>query len=305
MLKPQLTLVLVALALGGCPKEGGVQGALAGAEVDATRVQIDTVSKALDTYYVRHRELPKTLDSLEAEGYVKRARLADAWGRPLHYEVTGRHAFWLCSEGPDRTQGTGDDVCNLAKKPAAVAGVTSGTEVSPPVGAAAGGQPLAGWIAFSGPGGVYEARFPGKPTTEETKLPSPTGEQLMRSAIFTTPSGDRAYVAAVVELQVPAGKAYDVKPGPDGGASGMVATVGATLDSSRDTTFEGLAGKEIAFHGSAEGASFKGLARIYIQDNPPRLWQVGAIVAGGEVDAVARAYVEAFKPIESHAKPAP
>lgn len=305
MHKQRLTLVLVALALGGCSKEGGGEGPPAGPRADMARMQIMELSKGLDVYYVKHRQMPDALSGLVGEGYAKRDRLVDPWGTPFHYEITGPHDFWLCSGGPDQTAGTGDDLCNTEKKPASVAVAKPGTGVVPPVGAAGAREPLAGWIAFSGPGDTYTARFPGKPTTEDTKLPSPAGEQLMRSAMYATPTGDRAYVAAVIDMQLPAGQPYDVKAGLEGGASGMVSTMGATLDSSRDTTFEGLAGKEIVFHGSAEGRSFKGLARLYIQDNPPRLWQVGAIALGGDIDADARAYVDAFKPIESHAKPAP
>lgn len=102
---------IVATAIGV-----GVVGYLNKAKVDACKAQIRNISQALDIY-AADSDYPTSLSVL-AEGPgapLKEKQLKDPWGQPFIYNypsAQGGGAYDLCSKGPDRREGSEDDICN-------------------------------------------------------------------------------------------------------------------------------------------------------------------------------------------------
>ncbi len=102
---------IVATAIGV-----GVVGYLNKAKVDACKAQIRNISQALDIY-AADSDYPSSLSVL-AEGPgapLKEKQLKDPWGQPFIYNypsARGGGAYDLCSKGPDRREGSEDDICN-------------------------------------------------------------------------------------------------------------------------------------------------------------------------------------------------
>lgn len=102
---------IVATAIGV-----GVVGYLAKAKIDACKAQIRNISQALDIY-AADSDYPSSLSVL-AEGPgapLKEKQLKDPWGQPFIYNVPsvrGSGPYDICSKGPDRREGTEDDICN-------------------------------------------------------------------------------------------------------------------------------------------------------------------------------------------------
>jgi general secretion pathway protein G len=89
------------------------------ANVEATRMQIDGLGQAVDTYALETRSLPATLEDLLRESpktrrsYVRGGRVpVDAWRGPLRYRVVDatRRRYEIASDGPDGREGTEDDL---------------------------------------------------------------------------------------------------------------------------------------------------------------------------------------------------
>lgn len=96
----------------------GVMSYLADAKVDAARISIDKIATVLDAYYTRHDEYPASLTELtkkkgkgKGKSPLKKADLKDSWKKKYDYGVDG-DSFKLCSNGPDKKQGTDDDICH-------------------------------------------------------------------------------------------------------------------------------------------------------------------------------------------------
>lgn len=83
------------------------------AEIKNTRILINQYEAALIFWRTRHAEAdcPATLDELHAED-DSNARPVDVWGQPLVYYCPARdgRAWEVYSTGPDRRDGTADDV---------------------------------------------------------------------------------------------------------------------------------------------------------------------------------------------------
>ncbi len=163
---------------------------------------------------------------------------------------------------------------------------------TPPAGDTAEPQE-AEWLSYKGPGDSYTIKFPGKPTESEQKAPVEGGqEQTIKMALYEADGGKRAFIASIVDVSLPEGVGYDVHAGLKGAIEGMLGATGATRDSSTDITWGEAIGVELTYHGSTEGQSFKGIARVYAVGSPkPRLWQFVAITQG-EVGADERRFVE-------------
>lgn len=105
------------------------------ANIDATKLTISGVEKAMEIYAVDHAgEFPTTGEGLEVllhaanndekwhGPYLKDSKTpADAWGRPLQYEYPGTHNAQgtkpdISSSGPDRAPNTADDITNWTTK---------------------------------------------------------------------------------------------------------------------------------------------------------------------------------------------
>ena len=95
----------------------GVMNYLAEAKVDAAKVTAEKLASVLEMYYARHDEYPSNLAELTKKtgkrkrSALKKADLKDPWKKKWLYSVDG-DAFKLCSSGPDKKQGTDDDICH-------------------------------------------------------------------------------------------------------------------------------------------------------------------------------------------------
>jgi general secretion pathway protein G len=95
----------------------GVVGYLNRARVGAARSQVSTISNAVQTYML-DGECPSSLNAL-AEGagaLIKAKQLKDPWGQEFVFNCPAARdtqlEFDLCSKGPDKREGSEDDVCN-------------------------------------------------------------------------------------------------------------------------------------------------------------------------------------------------
>jgi general secretion pathway protein G len=94
----------------------GVMNYLAEAKVDAARVSAEKLASVLEMYYARHDEYPAQLTELtkktgkRKKSALKNSDLKDPWKKKWIYSVDG-DSFKLCSSGPDKKQGTDDDIC--------------------------------------------------------------------------------------------------------------------------------------------------------------------------------------------------
>jgi len=94
----------------------GVVGYLSKAKVDACKAQIRNIAQALEIY-AADSDYPSSLTALtEGPGApLKPKQLKDPWGQDIIYNYPsqkGGAAYDLCSKGPDRREGTEDDICN-------------------------------------------------------------------------------------------------------------------------------------------------------------------------------------------------
>ena len=83
------------------------------AKIRTTRILLNQYESALIFWRTQHADVdcPATLDELH-EGSLANVRPVDEWGQPLVYHCPGRDgsAWEVYSKGPDRVEGTGDDV---------------------------------------------------------------------------------------------------------------------------------------------------------------------------------------------------
>jgi general secretion pathway protein G len=95
------------------------------AYIDAAKAQIANLESCVKTYQIDVGRYPAGESGLEslltppsdvAEGkwrgpYIDATQLPlDPWGNPYNYELFNEDQFEITSNGPDRQQGTGDDV---------------------------------------------------------------------------------------------------------------------------------------------------------------------------------------------------
>lgn len=96
----------------------GVMSYFSEAKVQAAKVSLQKIASVLEMYYTTHDEYPPQLEVLtKKSGSGKRGRAAlkksdlkDPWKKKYIYRVDG-DSFELCSSGPDKKQGTQDDLC--------------------------------------------------------------------------------------------------------------------------------------------------------------------------------------------------
>lgn len=94
------------------------------ARITATRAQMQSVSTALKSFEVDNGSYPKELtDLVESDDDNKEAYLdgrevpKDAWGQEFNYKSPGdknKKGFDLWSNGPDKEEGSEDDITNWA-----------------------------------------------------------------------------------------------------------------------------------------------------------------------------------------------
>lgn len=92
----------------------GVVGYLKDAKIQATKTLVDNVAKGVSSYAVTYWRLPKDLGELVEAKYIKKNQTRDPWNGDLEYtEGSGGDIddFILCSNGPDKSPGSDDDIC--------------------------------------------------------------------------------------------------------------------------------------------------------------------------------------------------
>lgn len=102
---------IVATAIGV-----GVVGYLSKAKVDACKAQIRNIAQAIEIYSAEN-DYPSELGVLAqgADAPLKQKQLKDPWKEDFIYSYPsqkGDRKYDLCSKGPDKREGTEDDICN-------------------------------------------------------------------------------------------------------------------------------------------------------------------------------------------------
>lgn len=78
-------------------------------KIDLTKVNLETLSREIQSYAAEAEGLPETLEALR-RFHPTAAALPDAWGRKIRYERLSDSSFRLRSAGPDGAFETGDDI---------------------------------------------------------------------------------------------------------------------------------------------------------------------------------------------------
>ena len=83
---------------------------------DVARSQVQRIGAALMNHYMHHQEFPSNIDELATgkNAPLKASQLRDPWNETWNYSDTaqrGQGDFDLCSKGPDKREGTDDDIC--------------------------------------------------------------------------------------------------------------------------------------------------------------------------------------------------
>jgi general secretion pathway protein G len=134
----EILLVLAILLMLATVAIVALSGTREGAKIDTTRLLIQEVENALETYNMHMSRYPTeeegglnallTKPAFEDEKLAERWRgpylksePRDSWARPLHYTLAeagstettpGAKPFRLSSDGPDGQEGTADDIRN-------------------------------------------------------------------------------------------------------------------------------------------------------------------------------------------------
>ena len=80
-------------------------------QLKLTHMRLALVNSLLQAYYVKHGKAPPDLAALKLQDRATR----DPWGSRIRIQKTGDR-FRICSNGPDKKIGTGDDICTDVKK---------------------------------------------------------------------------------------------------------------------------------------------------------------------------------------------
>ncbi len=80
----------------------------------ATEIEMRGVISSLYTYRLANYSLPKSLEDLISEGYIKKEALEDEWGTKYQYSITGNTVI-LKSAGADKKLNTKDDITMIEK----------------------------------------------------------------------------------------------------------------------------------------------------------------------------------------------
>ncbi len=90
----------------------GVVNYLKSSKAKACKLQINKVAKSLTIYYADEGDYPDSLSDVQG---IRENDLTDPWKNELRYNSSSTRGdgeeFDLCSDGPDKQQGTEDDIC--------------------------------------------------------------------------------------------------------------------------------------------------------------------------------------------------
>jgi len=112
----EIMVVIAIIGIVATAVSVGVVGYLQKARINATKSQLGTIANAVQMYAL-DGDYPNSLTVLTegAGAPLKPKQLKDPWGQELIYAYPAQDAnreFDLCSKGPDRREGTEDDICN-------------------------------------------------------------------------------------------------------------------------------------------------------------------------------------------------
>lgn len=123
----EIMIVMVIIAMLAALAGPRLIGALGSSKVKATKIQIETLSNAAETFHLDTGRYPTQQEGLQAlvqnpqsapivnwrGPYLKKNKIpTDEWGKPFGYEIPGKHGmgFDLYSLGADGAAGgSGDD----------------------------------------------------------------------------------------------------------------------------------------------------------------------------------------------------
>lgn len=112
----ELLIVVSILAVLGGIAVANFMGQAEKANIVATRTSIANINKAVQTFRLEVKRLPKSLEELatpinDGEPLLESGNLNDAWGNPFEYKLEGKK-YKITSAGPDSIMGTEDDLTN-------------------------------------------------------------------------------------------------------------------------------------------------------------------------------------------------
>ena len=82
------------------------------ARIESARLQAQMLVKGVEVHIALHRAPPPDLGALVTERLIaNERRLIDPWKERFEYRHRPDRSFTICSKGPDKVLGTGDDVC--------------------------------------------------------------------------------------------------------------------------------------------------------------------------------------------------
>jgi general secretion pathway protein G len=120
----ELMVVVTVLALMATAVSISVVKVLSHSKISKAKSDIASLNTALDFYYNIEGDFPSQGEGLNAlvtpgpdgKRYLKRAEVVkDPWKQDYQYRYPGTHnadSYDVCSKGPDKAEGTQDDVCN-------------------------------------------------------------------------------------------------------------------------------------------------------------------------------------------------
>ncbi len=114
LIEIMVVLAIIGLIMGGLTF--AFMGWFSESQVDVAKSQVVKVSSVVMNYYLHHQEYPSSLDELSTgkNAKLKPSQLKDPWKEPFVYRTPatrGNGDYDLCSKGPDKREGTDDDIC--------------------------------------------------------------------------------------------------------------------------------------------------------------------------------------------------
>lgn len=126
----EIMIVMVIIAMLAALAAPRLMGALSGSKAKATKIQIETLSNALDTFHLDTGRYPTQQENLQVlvqnpqaapiqnwhGPYLKKNKIpADEWGNPFVYEIPSKHgmSFDIYSYGADGKPGGAEDDADI------------------------------------------------------------------------------------------------------------------------------------------------------------------------------------------------
>jgi len=113
----EIMVVIAIIGIVGSAVGYGVTRYFAQAKVDACKAQLANLANHIEMYLYEKDEYPSALDDLlkttdrNKRKVLKSSQLRDPWKTKLVYRSEG-DGFKLCSAGPDKREGSADDICH-------------------------------------------------------------------------------------------------------------------------------------------------------------------------------------------------